>query len=72
MSAQPQERGPADVEEVLVSTVAHAKLHVPGDDGPVCGIAGEYRRKSLAVYPPSHRDWCRRCLDLSDAMETGS
>lgn len=40
-------------------------LHVAADSEPLCQrttSAGPLVEKSLAVYPPSHRDWCHYCL----------
>lgn len=56
--------------EVIISRSGkHDKvLHVPNDDGeePLCGsaiISKGWRRKSVAVYPPGHFEWCDRCKD---------
>lgn len=57
---------------VVLRTGGGAKqvLHAPCDheteaEEPLCGsltIDGDWIGKSLLVYPPGHRDWCRRCL----------
>jgi hypothetical protein len=51
------------VETVLVPR-GGSRLHLPGPDGPACATHGEFRRKPLAVFPESHRDWCGFCRGL--------
>ncbi|GGL39151.1 hypothetical protein GCM10009037_23600 [Halarchaeum grantii] len=73
--------GPAD-DTVLVSPTGRPRLHLPrpDDEGdttrPRCSVDGDFRAKSLAVYPPAHRTWCRYCLDAwragNDAARAGS
>ncbi|QLC34713.1 hypothetical protein EFA46_010615 (plasmid) [Halarchaeum sp. CBA1220] len=64
-----------DADTVLVSTTGKPRLHLPGaEDGgettrPRCSVGGDFRAKSLAVYPPAHRTWCRYCLDAWRARE---
>lgn len=41
-------------------------LHTPQNSHePLCELTthdGTWLEKSLAVFPPGHKDWCKRCL----------
>jgi hypothetical protein len=50
--------------ETVLTTSGSCRLHIPYEGRSLCGIEANYREKPLAVYPPSHRDWCRMCLNL--------
>lgn len=61
------------IETVLVTSGGAKKLHIPeeGAEGSLCGIGDRARKKSLAVFPPSYRDWCSYCRELWKVRATG-
>lgn len=62
----PNEGPGTELETVLVAPRGE-RFHVPHGDRPLCAARGGFEEKSLSVYPPSHRNWCRSCLRLWEA-----
>jgi len=52
------------INTVYISPKGGIRLHVPFDTGPLCGEPSASKKKSLDVYPPNHRSWCKNCLSL--------